>query len=90
MLSPKWVTSSGLNFDDGSFFASVEGTYISDQYSTFMNDEVLPGYASANASIGYRFTSTGFVKKPQMQQCVGQIRAIANPPRGLLFYYMHT
>ena len=63
---PQWATSGGLNFDDGAFFASVEGTYISDQYSTFM-DEVLPGYATANANIGYRFTSIGFVKKPQMQ-----------------------
>jgi len=67
VLSPKWVTSGGLNFDNGSFFASVEGTYISDQYSTFMNDEVLPGYATANANIGYRFTSIGFGKKPQLQ-----------------------
>jgi iron complex outermembrane receptor protein len=32
-----------------------------------MNDEVLPGYATANANIGYRFTSIRFVKKPQMQ-----------------------
>ena len=32
-----------------------------------MNDEVLQGYATANANIGYRFTSIGFVKKPQLQ-----------------------
>ncbi|WP_294392265.1 TonB-dependent receptor [uncultured Sphingomonas sp.] len=67
VLSPKWVSSAGLNFDNGSFFASVEGTYISDQYSTFMNDEVLPSFATANASIGYRFPSIGFAKKPQAQ-----------------------
>ncbi|MBB3472921.1 TonB-dependent receptor [Sphingomonas sp. BK345] len=67
VLSPEWVTSAGLNYDDGSFFASFEGTYISEQFSTFMNDEVLPGFATANASIGYRFGSIGFVKKPQLQ-----------------------
>jgi len=67
VLSPKYVASGGLNFDNGSFFVSVEGTYISDQYSTFMNDEVLQGYATANANMGYRFQSIGFVKKPQLQ-----------------------
>jgi iron complex outermembrane receptor protein len=73
VLSPRSATSGGLNFDDGAFFASVEGTYISDQYSTFMNVEKLPGYATAHANIGYRFTSIGFVKKPQMQLAMTNI-----------------
>jgi iron complex outermembrane receptor protein len=67
VLSPEWVTSGGISYDNGSFFASVEGTYISKQYATFMNDEVLPGFATGNASIGYRFGSIGFVRKPQFQ-----------------------
>jgi iron complex outermembrane receptor protein len=96
VLSPEWVSSAGLNFDNGSLFASVEGTYISDQFSTFMNDEILPGYATANASIGYRLPTLGFVKKPQVQLNLTNItdkkylsgmqgvtsNAVATTPRG--------
>ncbi|OWK31284.1 TonB-dependent receptor [Sphingomonas dokdonensis] len=64
-LSPEWVGSAGLRFDNGRLFALVEGSYVSSQYSTFMNDQELPGYGTANASLGYRFDTIGFIKKPQ-------------------------
>jgi iron complex outermembrane recepter protein len=64
-LSPEWVGSAGLRFDNGKLFALVEGSYVSSQYSTFMNDQQLPGYGTANASLGYRFDTIGFIKKPQ-------------------------
>jgi iron complex outermembrane receptor protein len=67
VLSPEFIASGGISYDNGSFFASVDGNYVGKQYSTFMNDEVLPSFATGNASIGYRFETTGFLKKPQMQ-----------------------
>ena len=67
VLSPELVAAAGLSYDNGSFFATIEGNYISKQYSTFMNDEVLPSFATGNATIGYRFDTIGFIKKPQMQ-----------------------
>jgi iron complex outermembrane receptor protein len=67
VLSPKYIASGGINYDDGHFFASVEGNYVSSQYSTFTNDEQLPSYAVGNLSVGYRFDSIGPVRKPQVQ-----------------------
>jgi len=64
-LSPEWVGSAGVRFDNGRLFALVEGSYVSSQYSTFMNDQELPSYYNANASLGYRFDTIGFIKKPQ-------------------------
>jgi iron complex outermembrane receptor protein len=67
VLSPEFVAAAGLSYDNGSFFATLEGNYVSKQFSTFMNDETLPAFATGNASIGYRFDTIGFIKKPQMQ-----------------------
>ncbi|MFC3443296.1 TonB-dependent receptor [Sphingobium rhizovicinum] len=67
VLSPEFIASGGISYDNGHFFASVEGNYVGKQYSTFMNDEILPSFATGNATIGYRFDTMGFIKKPQMQ-----------------------
>ncbi|CAN5485620.1 TonB-dependent receptor [soil metagenome] len=67
VLSPEYVAAAGLSYDNGHFFASVEGNYIGKQYSTFMNDETLPSFATGNAAVGYRFDTLGFIKKPQVQ-----------------------
>jgi iron complex outermembrane receptor protein len=67
VLSPKYVASGGLSYDNGRFFATVEGNYVSKQYSTFMNDESLPSFGYGNLSVGYRFDSVSFLKKPQIQ-----------------------
>lgn len=64
-LSPEWVASGGIRYDDGSLFAMVEGNYVSSQFSTFMNDQVLPSYHTVNATVGYRLPTIGFIKKPQ-------------------------
>jgi iron complex outermembrane receptor protein len=64
-LSPEWVGSAGLRFDNGKLFALLEGSYVSSQYSTFMNDQELPSYHVLNGSLGYRFDTIGFIKKPQ-------------------------
>jgi iron complex outermembrane receptor protein len=67
VLSPKWVSAAGISYDDGHLFGSVEGNYVSSQYSTFMNDERLPSFEYANVSLGYRFGTIGFAYKPQIQ-----------------------
>jgi iron complex outermembrane receptor protein len=52
--SPPFMVSAGLSYDDTTWFGNVLFTYKASQYTTFMNDEKIPGYPQANLSIGYR------------------------------------
>lgn len=70
VLSPEFVMSGGLSYDDGALFARIDGNYVGSQYATFMNDEKMPSFAVGNLAIGYRFDSTGPLKKPQVQMNV--------------------
>lgn len=65
--SPHVHASAGLTYDDGHFFANGSVSYVSSQYSTFMNDEKIPGYITDNLSLGYRFNSYGRFKAPKFQ-----------------------
>ena len=53
-LSPKFVASVGLAYDDGHFFGNMNFSYIDSQYSTFMDDESIPARKTANITLGYR------------------------------------
>ncbi|MBM9401471.1 TonB-dependent receptor [Gluconacetobacter azotocaptans] len=65
--SPKFTTAVGLTYDDGALFGNFTFNYVSSQYSTFMDDQKIPAYETANISMGYRFGSIGFAKHPQLQ-----------------------
>lgn len=61
-LSPKWIYNLGLNYDQGPIFGTVTYKHISSQFSTFMNDQVLPGYGTLDAAIGFRLPDVGGLK----------------------------
>lgn len=65
--SPKYTVNVGVSYDDGYFFANGYMSYVSSQYSTYMNDEKMPGYALGNVTAGYRFKSFWRAKYPQIQ-----------------------
>jgi iron complex outermembrane recepter protein len=67
VLSPEFIASGGLTYDNGRFFATVEGNYVGKQFSTFMNDEILPSFATGNLTVGYRLDNIGFIRRPQIQ-----------------------
>ncbi|GBQ87619.1 TonB-dependent receptor [Acetobacter nitrogenifigens DSM 23921 = NBRC 105050] len=67
VLSPKFSGSIGLSYDDGSMFGNFALTYVGSQYTTFMNDQHIPGYETANMTLGYRFKTVGPAKHPQIQ-----------------------
>jgi iron complex outermembrane recepter protein len=67
VLSPKFTGAIGLSYDDGTFFGNLAANYVSRQYTTFMNDEHIPGYAVGDLTAGYRFHSIGPAKHPQVQ-----------------------
>jgi iron complex outermembrane receptor protein len=62
--SPKWITNAGVNFDKGPVYANATFKSVSSQFSTFMNDQKMPGYQTLDFAIGYRFDSTDLLEKP--------------------------
>jgi len=67
IMSPKFQFGFGLDYDNGDFFATGQVKYVDDQYSTFMNDQKIPGYATSNISLGYRLPPMGIAKAPEIQ-----------------------
>jgi iron complex outermembrane receptor protein len=62
--SPALTGNVSLNYDNGSLFGNIQAHYVSSQYSTFTNDEKLPGYATLDMAVGYRLPQIGAVKQP--------------------------
>lgn len=73
--SPKVTAAVGLAYDDGRIFGNFNFNYVSSQYSTFMNDEKIPSYETANITLGYRFNSVWYLKHPQFQLNVNNVGA---------------
>ncbi|GBQ65506.1 TonB-dependent receptor [Ameyamaea chiangmaiensis NBRC 103196] len=67
VLSPTWSGSIGLSYDDGSWFGNFSFNYVDSQYTTFMNDQSMPAYKTANVGVGYRFHDVMFFRRPQIQ-----------------------
>jgi iron complex outermembrane receptor protein len=52
--SPNWIASIGGRYENGPWFAEVTGKYVGSQFSTFMNDQRMPAYKTADLALGYR------------------------------------
>ena len=50
--SPDWQFGLGGTYDDKRLFGSFALKYVDRQYSTFMNDESIAGYATLDLSVG--------------------------------------
>jgi iron complex outermembrane receptor protein len=70
--APNFTGAIGLDYDDGHILGNLAYKYIGRQYSTFMNDESIPGFGRIDAGIGYRFADvalgeTGKIKAPELK-----------------------
>ncbi|MBB2160710.1 TonB-dependent receptor [Gluconacetobacter sacchari] len=65
--TPEFSGAIGLSYDNGSVFGNFALNYVGSQYTTFMNDQKIPSYMTANVTAGYRFPSYHFIKHPQIQ-----------------------
>ncbi|WP_408869852.1 TonB-dependent receptor [Gluconacetobacter tumulisoli] len=65
--APKYTLGFGLDYDDGSVFGTFNLKYTARQYSTFMDDQSIPGFVRMNVSAGYRFPNWGPFKSPHVQ-----------------------
>lgn len=52
VAAPAYQFGVGSTYDDGLLFGSTALKYVARQYSTFMNDESIPGYATLDLSVG--------------------------------------
>jgi hypothetical protein len=65
--SPAVTAGLALNYDDGSLFSTLTVKYVASQYGTFTDDQKMPGYATADFTIGYRFPKIGFNGRPELR-----------------------
>ena len=71
--APNFSAGVGLDYDDGHVFGNLAYKYQGPQYSTFMNDQTMPGFGRLNGAIGYRFSDMGFVKAPEIKLSLSNI-----------------
>jgi iron complex outermembrane receptor protein len=65
--SPNWLFGERVQYQRDNYFAFVEGKYIGRRQSTLVNDENIPGYATANIGAGYQLPDLGFIKHTRIQ-----------------------
>jgi iron complex outermembrane receptor protein len=83
--SPRVQAALGIAYDDGTIFGNLGVKYVDRQFSTFMNDESIPEYATVDVGIGYRLPKIGLKARPEVKLNVINIgdntylSGVANP-----------
>jgi iron complex outermembrane recepter protein len=63
--TPRNIAYMALNYDDGTYWGSLNGRFRSSIYGDFMNTESVGGYTTFGLDAGYRFQdSSAWFKKP--------------------------
>jgi iron complex outermembrane receptor protein len=65
--SPKVQAALGLSYDYGTFFGTIGVKHVATQYSTFMNDEKIPGYTTLDLGAGARLPQIGLKARPELK-----------------------
>ncbi|MGF7154212.1 TonB-dependent receptor [Novosphingobium gossypii] len=76
VASPKFQFALGTTYDDGRLFGSTALKYVGRQYSTFMNDESIKGYATLDLAIGVHLA--GLIDAQRMDLRLNAIN-VTNP-----------
>ncbi|WP_395398282.1 TonB-dependent receptor [Novosphingobium sp. BL-8A] len=74
--SPTFQFAMGSTYDDGRLFGSTALKYVGRQYSTFMNDESIKGYATLDLSVGVHLA--GLIDAQRMDLRLNAIN-VTNP-----------
>lgn len=68
VAAPKVTAAVGLSYDDNKqFFGNFDLRYVGSQWSTFMNDQRIPGYIVSDITLGYRLPHIAHLKGPKLQ-----------------------
>jgi len=65
--SPPYMFTAGLSYDDSTFFGNLMVMYKAYQYTTFMDDQKIPGYVQANMALGYRIKQFAAKYHPELK-----------------------
>jgi iron complex outermembrane receptor protein len=65
--TPEWLSGLRLSYANGPWYGNVDTKFTGKSYSTLVNDESVDAYTVVNATVGYRFADTAFLKKPSIQ-----------------------
>ncbi len=71
--TPQWLGALRLGYNSGSWYANADVKYTGTAYSTLVNDESVDAVTLTNATLGYRFGDTAFLKKPSIQLNVSNL-----------------
>jgi iron complex outermembrane receptor protein len=72
--SPEWITSAAARYDKGPFFVEVIHKYVDSQYTSFMNDQVMPSYTNVDLAMGYRLPNFGRLTNPVLRLNLNNLR----------------
>lgn len=65
--TPTWLAGLGLSYTKGRFFSDFKTRYTGMRYSSLINDEQIPGFITADLSMGYHFKDISFLKNPLLR-----------------------
>ena len=68
--APQHMLKGELVYDNGNIFARAGGDYMSKRFFSYENDQVAPGRFVADASLGYRFSGTGWMRNVSIELSV--------------------
>ncbi len=64
---PRHIANAEIAYDDGQFFARLNGNYQDRRYYTFLNDNSIDGRVIADLTLGTRFTGDGPLAGVELQ-----------------------
>ncbi|MEI8324338.1 MAG: TonB-dependent receptor [Betaproteobacteria bacterium] len=71
--TPEWLGGISLNYGNGPWYGHVDAKFTGTNYSTLVNDQSVAAATLVNATAGYRFADTAFLKKPSVQLNVSNL-----------------
>ncbi len=65
--TPEWLSGLSLAYNNGPWYGNVDAKITGKSYSTLVNDQEVAATTLFNATLGYHFADTAFLKKPSIQ-----------------------
>jgi iron complex outermembrane receptor protein len=71
--APKMMAGMALKFAQAGFTSAISAKYTGMIYSTYTNDESVPGFTTVDLDFGYRFVGTTTLKNPTIRLNVSNL-----------------
>ncbi len=65
--TPNFQGAIGIDYDNDVLFGRLDTKFVGSQYATFMNDQKITSYFTADATVGVHLPDNGFLKQPKIQ-----------------------